>query len=73
MKLQDQLKTDAPIGDTNWLMGETGWTHDKIARLCRLKAIPGSFQALKSTRGSKWHFRKAKTLEWLQGLEGGSR
>ena len=52
-----------------WLMTETGWTHDKISRLCRLRQIKGAFQSQPGTRGSMWHFRKAKTLAWLESLE----
>jgi hypothetical protein len=64
----DVLKSQ-PIGDMKWLMTETGWTHDKISRLCRLRQIRGAFQSQPGTRGSMWHFRKAKTLAWLEGLE----
>jgi hypothetical protein len=64
----DLLKSQ-PIGDMKWLRTETGWTHDKISRLCRLRQIKGAFQSQPGTRGSMWHFRKAKTLAWLEGLE----
>jgi hypothetical protein len=58
-----------PIGDIEWLRGVTGWSAFKISRLCRIKAIRGAFQAQPGVRGSMWQFRKAKTLEWLEGLE----
>jgi hypothetical protein len=52
-----------------WLIGLTGWSHDKISRLCRLRIIKGAFQAQPGKRGAVWHFRKAKTLAWLDSLE----
>ena len=58
-----------PIGDTKWLSEKTGWAPDKIARLCRRKAIPGSFQAVPGARGACWSFRKAKVIAWLESLE----
>jgi hypothetical protein len=66
---ENLLQTESSIGDMKWLMTETGWTHDKISRLCRLRQIKGAFQSQPGTRGSMWHFRKAKTLGWLEGLE----
>jgi hypothetical protein len=60
---------ESGIGDTRWLMSRTNWSHDKCARLCRLKRVKGAFQAQRGTRGSMWLFRKAKTLEWLESLE----
>ena len=63
-------RTENGIGDIKWLMAETGWTYDKIGRLCRLRQIKGAFQTQPGTRGSLWHFRKAKTLTWLESLEG---
>jgi hypothetical protein len=58
-----------PVGDIAWLQSLTGWTHDKIARLCRLRLVPGAFQAVPGRRGAVWNFRKAKTLAWLDKLE----
>jgi hypothetical protein len=59
----------AQIGDITWMQQESGWSNDKIARLCRLKVIPGAFQAQPNTQGSAWCFRKSKTLPWLRNLE----
>jgi hypothetical protein len=56
----------SPIGDVKWLQNQTGWTDDKIWRLCRLKRIPGAYQA--SPR-SAWSFRKEKVLNWLKKIE----
>jgi hypothetical protein len=50
-------------------MSKTGWNHDKVARLCRLKRVKGAFQAQPKTKGSLWYFRKATTLAWLKSLE----
>ena len=61
--------TESGIGDTAWLMSKTGWNHDKVARLCRLKRVKGAFQAQPKTKGSLWYFRKATTLAWLKSLE----
>jgi len=58
-----------PIGDVAWLKSITGWSHDKIARLCRMREIPGAFKALPKQKGCTWNFRKAKTLSWLERLE----
>jgi hypothetical protein len=58
-----------PIGGMVWMMDTSGWTDDKIARLGRLKLIPGAFQAQPGKRGAKWSFRKAKVLAWLESLE----
>jgi len=69
MSENSSLKTESAIGDMAWLMGQTGWTHDKISRLARIRQIPGAFQAQPRTRGSEWNFRKAKTLAWLESLE----
>ena len=52
-----------------WLISLTGWSHDKIARLCRRGIIPGAFKALTGRRGDTWNFRKGKTLVWLEGIE----
>jgi len=57
------------VGDRIWLMNVTGWSHDKIARLCRQRIIKGSFQIRPGIRGSAWYFRKSKTLAWLRDLE----
>jgi hypothetical protein len=59
----------AQIGDINWMQEESGWSPDKISRLCRLKVIPGAFQAQPGVQGSAWNFRKSKTLPWLRNLE----
>jgi hypothetical protein len=61
-------KDEAPIGDVAWLVSITGWSHDKVARLCRLKLIKGAFKVQPKERGSTWHFHKAKTLAWLNRL-----
>ena len=66
--IDDPLEA-SPFGDINWMMRESGWTNDKIARLCRLKLIPGARQAQPGTQGSPWSFRKAKTLSWLRSIE----
>jgi hypothetical protein len=66
---QEARPRESGIGDTAWLMSKTGWNHDKVARLCRLKRVPGAFQAQRGIKGSMWHFRKAKTLEWLESIE----
>jgi hypothetical protein len=58
-----------PIGDMEWMIGVTGWSHDKISRLARLRILKGAFQAQPGKRGAVWHFRKAKTLAWLDSLE----
>jgi hypothetical protein len=58
----------APIGDMDWFHRLTGWSHDKISRLARQKAIPGAFKALPS-KGSVWCFRKAKVIAWLESRE----
>jgi hypothetical protein len=63
------LQAENSVGDMRWLITETGWTHDKISRLCRLKKIKGAFQSQPGTRGSMWCFRKSKTLAWLESLE----
>jgi hypothetical protein len=62
-------RTESGVGDTAWMKIQTSWSHDKIARLCRLKRVPGAFQAQKGVRGSMWYFRKARTLAWLESLE----
>jgi hypothetical protein len=63
------LGSESSIGDVRWVMGLTNWSHDKVARLCRLKRIKGAFQAQPGTRGSMWLFRKNRTLGWLKSLE----
>jgi hypothetical protein len=60
---------EAPIGEMGWMQQESGWSQFKISRLCRLGLIPGAFQAQRGTQGSKWMFRKSKTLKWLRSLE----
>jgi hypothetical protein len=67
----DQLVTqqESPVGDMAWFTDVSGFGHDKSARLARLGIIAGAYQAQSRTRGSKWHFRKAKTLAWLKNLE----
>jgi hypothetical protein len=60
---------ESPVGDMRWFVDVSGFGHDKSARLCRLGLISGAFQAQSRTRGSKWHFRKARTLKWLASLE----
>jgi hypothetical protein len=69
MSVNSSLQTESGIGDMAWLMGQTGWTHDKISRLARIGRIKGAFQAQPRTRGSMWYFRKAKVLAWLESLE----
>jgi hypothetical protein len=65
-------RIEEPIfGDMKWLVGLTGWTHDKIARLARRRLIPGAFKAQPGLRGDHWTFRKTKVLAWLNGLEVG--
>ncbi len=59
----------ALIGNMRWMVSQTGWTHDKISRLCRQRVIPGAFKALPGRRGDAWSFRKGKTLAWLEGIE----
>jgi hypothetical protein len=61
--------SEAGIGDTTWLMSQTGWTHDKVARLCRTGRVQGAFQSQPNTKGSLWYFRKTTTLAWLGSLE----
>ena len=63
------LVDTSPIGDIEWLRKETGWKNSKISRLCRLGVIKGSFQAQPGKRGAMWHFRKSKTMAWLESLE----
>lgn len=69
MILSPTSKEGTLIGDVRWLISLTGWSHDKIARLCRRGVIPGSFKALPGRRGDTWNFRKGKTLAWLEGIE----
>ena len=64
---------DPIIGDMSWMIGTTGWSHDKVARLARRGIIPGAFKALPGQRGDRRSFRKAKTLAWLNSLENASR
>lgn len=66
--LEDPLDK-MPIGDVAWVGAQTGWSHDKIARLARLRRIPGAFQAMPGRRGATWSFRKEKVLHWLRSLE----
>lgn len=61
------IENEAPIGDVAWMVSITGWSHDKISRLCRLRVIKGSFKAIPG-KGSTWHFHKGKTLAWLKNL-----
>jgi hypothetical protein len=65
---EDPLEA-SPFGEMSWLMEKSGWTDDKISRLCRAGVIPGAMQSQPGTRGSKWTFRKAKTERWLRSLE----
>jgi hypothetical protein len=60
---------DTVIGDVRWLTSLTGWSHDKVARLCRQRVIKGAFKAVPGRRGDAWNFKKQKTLAWLDGLE----
>jgi hypothetical protein len=62
-------QSESPIGDMAWFQQESGFGHDKSCRLARLGLVPGAFQTQRGIRGSKRHFRKAKTLAWLAGLE----
>jgi hypothetical protein len=66
---KESLRTESGIGDVRWVTGLTNWSHDKVARLRRLKRIKGAFQAQPGTRGSMWLFRKSRTLGWLKSLE----
>ena len=66
--IDDPLEA-SPVGDMAWMVRESGWTIFKIARLGRLKLIPGAFQAQPGVQGSAWNFRRAKTLRWLRSLE----
>ena len=66
--LRDPLDR-TPIGDVGWLDSVTDWGTDKICRLARSGVIKGAFKAQPGTRGAMWHFRKAKTLAWLESLE----
>jgi hypothetical protein len=67
-ELIDPLES-SPFGDVNWFHAESGWSQDKIARLCRLGLVPGAMQSQPGIQGSKWTFRKSKTLKWLRSLE----
>ncbi len=59
---------ERPIGDVQWLCSLTGWSHDKVSRLARLKVIKGAFKAQPKDKGSTWNFHKAQTLAWLKSL-----
>jgi hypothetical protein len=59
----------SPFGDVNWFRAQCGWSADKIGRLCRLGLVPGAMQSQPGVQGSKWTFRKSRTLKWLEGLE----
>ena len=59
------------IGKMDWMIAHTGWSHDKISRLCRLRLIKGAFKSQLGVKGAMWNFHKAKVLEWLDGLENG--
>jgi hypothetical protein len=61
-------RSETPIGDVAWLVSITGWSHDKVSRLARLKVIKGAFKAEPGKKGSTWNFHKAKTLAWLKSL-----
>ena len=60
-------RDNRPIGDVAWLCDLTGWSHDKVSRLARLKVIKGAFKA-QANRGSTWNFHKVQTLAWLKSL-----
>jgi hypothetical protein len=59
---------DKGIGDVAWIQRITGFSLDKINRLCRKKIIPGAFKAQPGEKGSAWSFRKKIVLEWLDRL-----
>jgi hypothetical protein len=63
------IEEKSGVADMTWFTSVSGFTHDKSARLCRLGLVPGAFQSQARTRGSKWHFKKARTLKWLESLE----
>jgi hypothetical protein len=72
MRYPRKIKAPDTIGDTAWLMGETGWTLDKVCRLARQGEIPGAFKVFKGVKGGKaepWSFRKSVTREWLRRIE----
>jgi hypothetical protein len=58
-----------PVGDMAWFCKESGFSRPKAARLCRIGAVRGAYQAQPGKTGSMWHFRKSKTLAWLESLQ----
>jgi hypothetical protein len=66
--MQQIAASEKPTGDMGWAMGLTGWSHDKISRLCRRGVIPGAFQAEPGVKGSMWTFRKTEFLNWFNDL-----
>jgi hypothetical protein len=59
-------------GSVEWVEGITGWSNQKICRLCRGKQIPGAFQARRA-QGSRWRFKKEITRPFLDRLVGANR
>jgi hypothetical protein len=51
-----------------WFTQLTGFDEFKGSRLCRKKLVPGSFNAMAGTRGSRWLFKKAITEAWFRNL-----
>jgi hypothetical protein len=66
---EESLLKESGVGDMSWFMSVSGFSHDKAARLCRIGQVSGAFKAQPGKKGAMWHFRKAKTLAWLQSLE----
>jgi hypothetical protein len=66
--IEDPLER-TPFGAMSWMQRESGWSKDKIARLCRAGLVPGAMQSQPHVQGSHWTFRKSKTLRWLRSLE----
>lgn len=59
------------FGDMACLTEVTGWSHDRISRLCRRKLIPGAFRVPGSTgKNVPWCFEKKKVMAWINGLSG---
>jgi hypothetical protein len=56
----------APVGNMGWMVGLTGWSHDKISRYALRRLIPGAYRP---GPRSQWSFNKAKAREWFDGLQ----
>jgi hypothetical protein len=56
------------IGDMAWFTELTGWDEFKGSRLCRKKQVPGAYNPMAGTRGSRWLFKKQTTEAWFNNL-----